>query len=403
MNGWRVLAAAAAVGFMAAPAAGQAESGPATRAEVIAERQAAKAEALEPEEPSAAEALVTTVRTVLFESPSGFYPLVDSVRSGGGFAAGGGYRRYYRGDTYWDLHGLYSIRGYKQVELGTASVADTPAPGRFQFAIRTGWRDVTRLAYYGVGMDTAVEDRTNSRVQETYAGGSVRGRPHKWVALRAEADVERYVLGPGRGPHPSIETVHAAAAAPGLGGTSSFARVGGTAAFDWRESPGYTKTGGYYGATLQAWLNRDSAYAFERLDVDVAQHVPILRETWVLALRGRLQSILDDGDVVPFYLLPALGSGRTLRAYATDRFRDRHALLLSAEWRWAPNRHFFDMALFFDAGKVTSRRADLDLRGLRTNWGIGARFHGPSSTPLRVEVAKGREGWGYIFTAAPAF
>ena len=110
MNGWRVLAACAAVGFMAAPAAGQAESGPATRAEVIAERQAAKAEALEPEEPSAAEALVTTVRTVLFESPSGFYPLVDSVRSGGGFAAGGGYRRYYRGDTYWDLHGLYSIR-----------------------------------------------------------------------------------------------------------------------------------------------------------------------------------------------------------------------------------------------------------------------------------------------------
>ena len=403
MNLQRVLVAAAAVGCMAAPAAGQSESEPATRAEVIAARQAAKAEELEPEEPSAGEAVVARVRAVLLESPSGPYPLVGSVRSGGGFAFGGGYRRYYRGDAYWDLHGLYSIRGYKRVEAGTASVADTATPGRFEFALRTGWLDVTRLAYYGAGMDTAVGDRTNSRLQQTYAGGSVRGRLHPWVTLRGEADFDHYALGPGQGAHPSIETVHAAAAAPGLGETSSFLRVGGTAALDWRQSPGYTKTGGYYGATLQVWHNRDSVYAFERLDVDLVQHVPILRETWVLALRGQLQSILDDEDIVPFYLLPALGSGRTLRAYPTDRFRDRHALLFSAEWRWAPNRHFFDMALFFDAGKVVPRRADLDLRGLRTNWGIGARFHGPSSTPMRVELAKGREGWGYIFSASPAF
>ena len=404
MNVWRVPAAVAALlGGIAAPAAGQAESEPATRAEIIAARQAAKAEVLEPEEPSAGEAVVARVRTVLLESPSGAYPLVGSVRSGGGFAFGGGYRRYYRGDAYWDLHGLYSIRGYKRVELGTASVADTAVPGRFEFALRTGWLDVTRLAYYGAGMDTEAEDRTNSRLRQTYAGGSVRGRLHPWVTLRGEADVEHYVLGSGQGPHPSIETVHAAAAAPGLGETAAFARVGGTAAFDWRESPGYTKSGGYYGATLRVWFNQDSVYAFERLDVDLVQHVPILRETWVLALRGRMQSILDDGDIVPFYLLPALGSGRTLRAYPTDRFRDRHALLLSAEWRWAPNRHFFDMALFFDAGKVAPRREDLDLRGLRTNWGIGARFHGPSSTPLRMELARGREGWGYIFSASPAF
>ena len=388
---------------MPAPAAGQAESEPATRAEVIAEQQAAKAEVLAPEEPSAAETIVRKVQSVLLESPGGWYPLAGSVRSGGGLALGGGYRSYFRGNAYLDVHGLYSIRGYKRVEVRMRSVADTPQQERVGFTLRTGWRDLTRLAYYGTGMETAPGDRTNARVRHTYAGGTFRARPHRWVRLRAEADVEQYALGQGQGRHPSIETVHAAAAVPGLGETLSFARVGGTAGFDWRSSPGYTKTGGYYGATLQAWVNRASAYSFERLDVDLVQHVPILRETWVLAFRGRLESILDDEDSVPFYLLPALGSGRTLRAYATDRFRDRHALLLSAEWRWAPNRHFFDMALFFDAGKVAARRADLDLRGLRTNWGIGARFHGPSSTALRLEVAKGREGWAYIFTASPAF
>ena len=400
---WRFLAAVAAIGCMTASAAGQTETEPATRAEVIAAQQAAKAEVLAPEEPSAAETIVRKVQTVLLESPGGWYPLAGSVRSGGGLAFGGGYRTFLRGNAYLDAHGLYSIRGYKRAEVRMTSVADAPARERVGFALRTGWRDLTRLAYYGTGMETAAEDRTNARVRHTYAGGVLRARPHRWVRLRAEADIEQYALGAGRGRHPSIETVHAVSAVPGLGETLSFARVGGTAGFDWRSSPGYTKTGGYYGATLQAWVNRASAYSFERLDVDLVQHVPLLRETWVLAFRGRLESILDDDDTVPFYLLPALGSGRTLRAYATDRFRDRHALLLSAEWRWAPNRHFFDMALFFDAGRVAARRADLDLRGLRTNWGIGARFHGPSSTALRVEVAKGREGWAYIFTASPAF
>ena len=51
---------------------------------------------------------------------------------------------------------------------------------------------------------------------------------------------------------------------------------------------------------------------------------PMLRENWVLSLRGRLQTTLDDTDVVPYFLLPSLGSGSTLRGYNSWRFRDRH-------------------------------------------------------------------------------
>ena len=404
MTAGRAMAAAAAIGGMtAAGAAAQTAGEPATRAAAIAARQAAKAETLAPEQPSAAETIVTAAQSVFLGQPGGWYPLAGSVRSGGGLALGGGWRSYYRGDTYWDVHGLYSIRGYKLVELETSSAADAAAPGRAVFEARVGWRDVTRLAYYGLGMDTAVEDRTNARLQETWAGGSVSGRPQRWIDLRAEADFEHYALGAGQGAQPSIETADGAATVAGPGADVSFLRVGGAAGFDWRQSPGYTRTGGYYGAGLQAWVDPEETFSFQRLDVDLIQHVPLLRETWVLAFRGSARTILDDGDAVPFYLLPSLGSGRTLRAYSTDRFRDRHSLLLSAEWRWIPNRHFFDMALFFDAGKVTRRRADLDLRDLRTNWGIGARFHGPAATPLRIEVAKGQDGWAYVFTASPPF
>jgi hypothetical protein len=123
----------------------------------------------------------------------------------------------------------------------------------------------------------------------------------------------------------------------------------------------------------------------------------------VLSFRGRVQTTLDDQDVVPYFLLPSLGSGSTLRAYRSFRFRDRHSELFNAEWRWIPNRLGLDMALFYDAGKVTSRRSDLDLNGLKSDVGIGARFHGPAATALRIELARGSEGFHLVFAAGAAF
>jgi outer membrane translocation and assembly module TamA len=64
---------------------------------------------------------------------------------------------------------------------------------------------------------------------------------------------------------------------------------------------------------------------------------------------------------------------------------------------------FVDMALFYDAGKVTARRSDINFARLKSDVGIGFRFHGPLNTPLRVEVAKGNEGFAFIFAASPAF
>ena len=61
------------------------------------------------------------------------------------------------------------------------------------------------------------------------------------------------------------------------------------------------------------------------------------------------------------------------------------------------------MALFYDAGKVTTAGADLDFDGLKSDWGIGARFHGPTTTVLRIEAARGSEGWRLVFATSAAF
>jgi hypothetical protein len=54
-------------------------------------------------------------------------------------------------------------------------------------------------------------------------------------------------------------------------------------------------------------------------------------------------------------------------------------------------------------GKVTPRWDDLSLDGLKSNTGIGIRFHGPAATPLRIELAYGREGMHLVFSGSAAF
>ena len=71
-------------------------------------------------------------------------------------------------------------------------------------------------------------------------------------------------------------------------------------------------------------------------------------------------------------------------------------MLLTAEYRWTPSK-FMDMAIFYEAGKVTSRTEDLNFNDLHTCWGIGARFHAPAATILRIELAHSTEGTRIIF------
>jgi outer membrane translocation and assembly module TamA len=101
--------------------------------------------------------------------------------------------------------------------------------------------------------------------------------------------------------------------------------------------------------------------------------------------------------------MPSLGSGSTLRGFSGWRFRDLHSLLMSGEFRWIPNRLGLDMALFYDTGKVTPRFRDISWRGLASDVGIGIRFHGPFATPLRVELARSREGTRLVFAGSAAF
>jgi hypothetical protein len=371
---------------------------PQSREEEIAAAQAEKAKDLKPYVPNKAEKFIAGFRREAIEAPSGPFPFFENALSGGGFTLGAGYRQFFGDASYWDVKGSWTFKNYKLLETS----AHIPFGDYSSFGLRVGWRDAPEAPYYGLGIDTVPEARANYIWQQTVAEATLRLRPQKWFVLDGVVAYEDYTIDPSERV-PSIETIYNPVTAPGLGSSPTYLHSQGTLGIDWRPFPSYAREGGFYGVTYHNYSDSDDALSFNRLDADFVQHVPILRDTWVLSFHARMETTLGDEDVVPFFLLPSLGSGRTLRGYSSWRFRDRHSLLGQAEFRWIPNRLGMDWALFYDIGKVASRREDLDFDGAKHDYGVGVRFHLPAFTFLRIEGARGSEGWKLVFASGAVF
>jgi surface antigen Omp85-like protein len=221
--------------------------------------------------------------------------------------------------------------------------------------------------------------------------------------LRGGIDVTRWSLKDPIGRAPAIQSVYTPATLPGVGTESTFRHAEATVGIDTRLSDGYARRGGFYGVTAHDYTDNDTRFGFRQIDYEAIQHIPILRESWVISLRGLASTTSHkDGQEIPFFALPSLGGGSNLRGFQSWRFRDQNSLLLQAEWRIMVNR-FFDTALFYDGGKVAARTEDLDFNGLRNDYGFGARFHTPFATVFRIDVARSREGTRLVFATSPVF
>jgi hypothetical protein len=372
-----------------------------TRAGAIAAEQADKATRLAPQQPNRVEDLILTVRKMLIEQPSGIYPYFDSVYSGGGFTLGAGYRQFTGDRTHWNIAGLYSVPGYKLIEASATSPGHWS--GKLDAHGAVGWRDATQVAYHGLGIDSPADANAAFRMQQAYAGGDLTARPKPWLLLTAGASFEDYTLDDPTDDSISVEGTFTPAAAPGVGANPHYLHTTFSVAVDSRPAADYARRGALYKIARHHFADQAGTYSFSRFDAEVVQHIPILRENWVISLHGRLESTMDDDDQVPYFLLPSLGSGSTLRGYSSWRFRDREAVLVSGEWRWIPSRLALDMALFYDAGMVAPRLDEITLDRFVSNYGIGVRFHSLVRTPLRVELARGREGFHLVFSASAAF
>ncbi len=398
---WAVVAALV---FVIAPSA-HAQPGTAeqTRAGVIAEQQKEKAGALEPYEPNKAEIWVKKLEEQFLSGDMNWHPFFTSAYGGGGFTLGAGYLTHVGDYDTLDVRGSYTFSNYKRIE--SEFIAPRLFGRRGRLAVLGGWREAPEVNFFGVGNDSTQEARSNYGFRQPYASATLDFRPTRRVfLLGGGVELSQWDQFPGQASgFPSVDAIYTPDTLNGLNEAVTYLHTQGTVAIDTRPGAGYARTGGYYGVTLHRYADQDDAFTFDQVDYEAIQHIPILRDAWVLSLRGRVQTTMRDGNAqVPFFMLPGLGSGSTLRGYQNLRFRDRHSLLMQAEWRVLVNS-FIDTAIFFDAGKVASRKSDLDFNDLHTDFGIGFRLHGPLATPLRIELARGSEGFNLVFGASASF
>jgi Omp85 superfamily domain len=374
---------------------------PETRQSTIENTAAEKAKSLHPYEVTTAEKVTAKIERRFTNETLKWHPYLQSAYRGGGFAAGLGYMFHSSAYSTVDVRGSYSIKSYKLAEA--EFISPRLFDRRGELTVLGGWRDATEVGFYGVG-NTSSGNRANYGFEQPYGSALLTIRPTRRLFLvRGGFEASRWDLKSGRGTAPSVDEVYTPESLPGLAATTTFLHTQATVGIDSRASSGYARRGGFYGVTGHDYTDRDDALGFRQVDYEAIQHIPILRESWVVSLHGLARTTWDKGNqATPFYLLPALGGGSTLRGFSSYRFTDRHSLLLQAEWRIMANR-FFESAVFYDTGKVAARTSDLDLNHLKNDYGFGVRFHAPFQTVLRVDVARSNQGTQLVFAASPVF
>jgi hypothetical protein len=375
-----------------------------TREDTIAAAQADKARSLAPYTPNRAEGVVNAIEDnewVLGLTPRGWYPTFGTVYLGQGFTWGGGYRKYTGFETFVDAHALLTTNWSQlyEVTVGSANYFG----GRLGFLASGGFRDVHALPYYGLGPGSTVAREAAARLQHTFVNGTLNVKAARWLVVSGSTGYERVVEMKPTDGSPDVREAFSPEEAPNAGVNPVYLHSTVSALALWQPSEFYSRRGGLARASVDQFrFVEGGTGSFARASGELVQHIPILKENWVVSLRARAESMVG-GDQAPYYALPWLGGGDTLRGYSTARFRDRNSLLFSGEFRWIPNRLGMDGAIFWDAGQVAPRMGAMSLDKFEHDVGIGVRFHVPAATALRIELARSREGWQMVFAASAAF
>ena len=394
--------------FLVWPGAVRAQE-PETREEALRRQREEKSRNLTPPEPSRLESTLLDLegRRVLerlLNPPEGFYPKIGNVTAGSGIALGPGYRKagLLDGRADFTVFGAASFKRYWMLE--TRLALPRLANNRVAVDVHAQRYEFPEEDFFGLGAESLRGNHTTFGLANTVVGGAAAVRPVPWFAIGGGLDYLTPHISTS-GDDQTIRTRFDDARAPGLDAQPDYIRYQTFAELNYRGPRGNPRRGGRYALSFERFEDTDlDSYSFRRVEADLQQYIPIVKDRRVLALHALVStSDADDGHAVPFYLQRTLGGPDDLRGFRRFRFRDQHALLLQAEYRWEIFTAV-DGAIFYDAGKVASRLEDLDLTDLESDYGIGFRFGTRNGVFLRIEGAFGSSGgkhfifrFGHVF------
>jgi hypothetical protein len=398
----RAAAIALAVAALSSNAAAQE-----TRSEQLERERTEKAAALRPEALGRIEGILFEIEdqywiTRLFNAPRGLFARFGGLPEGAGF--GGGPAIRYSDHTYSaTLTSMITMRGYWEVD---GRLAFPNLANRNMFAeIGARGHDFPQEDFYGFGPDSPPFKMSYGLFEQSFSGRVGVWPGHEWFTAAAEVEYLSPEVDRGTDPlFPAIETVLPPESVPGLAEQPDFLRTGATVILDYLDAPFGTSLGGRYTVSYDRFDDRRlDRYSFNRFRADLRQYVPIVNSARQLALRLRVEELAPRaGQEVPFYMQPTLGGGYSLRSLPSYRLRDRSLALFQAEYRIYANP-FISTAVFYDAGTVAPRLADLDLGNLTQDWGIGFRAGYMTLAAMRIDLAFGREGPRLVFKNSIVF
>jgi outer membrane protein assembly factor BamA len=329
----------------------------------------------------------------------GFYPRIGGLSPGSGLAGGAGYRRHLNW-AYVDVSGAVSTKAYRGIDA-TVGWVDTKY---VDVSTKLTFRNDTQDDFYGLGIDTTDATRVDFGIRSTDV--STRAATHVTPWLRVGADVGYYMpaVRHGRDDHlRTIEAVFTDATAPGLARQPHFVHDSVFAEVDSQDAHGFPRRGGFYRAAYALWNDRTfDEYDFRRLDLVGSQFVSLTPKSVVALRLGLSYANNAPGDRVPFYLMPYVGGGDTVRAFREFRFRDENAGVFNVELRRKvhPIAH---VAAFVDFGKVAHDWQDINPMHVKRAYGFGLRAGSDDHLYLRFDVAYGDDGTRVFLKFTPAF
>ena len=165
-----------------------------------------------------------------------------------------------------------------------------------------------------------------------------------------------------------------------------------------RWEPLSTPSTGWYAeafAGYMAGLTDDSGNYF-RLGFDLQRYIRLYKGPRFLTLRLLGEHVTGDYEDVAFTDLPVLGGRTELRGYAIDRFRDRTAILGSAEYQW-DLLNTLNGFIFVDTGRVYSGLDDLGVSDLRLGFGGGIQAHTRNGYLGRMILSSSKDGGLFFY------
>ncbi len=373
---------------------------PPSRAETIEKERDRKAAALKPETLSRAEQTLRDIQDKkLLERFSygynGLRAAIGNMATGSGFALGPEFHRedLLRGHLTARITALVSTRHWQKYE----SEVTLPrlAGEQLSLGFHALHRNYSSVDYYGPGPDSGKGGRSTYRFEDTRVSVGGGWRPVRLVRLAARSGYVWTNVGPGdRKGAISTDRLFDERALPGIERQTNFTENSASFQIDWRDDSAGPKTGGNY-VIQQSWYSDRlfHRYGFRRLDLDLQQYVGFFNKTRRFAFRAK--AALTDtsgGQNVPFYMQPTIGGADDLRGFRPYRFSGPNAMSLTGEYRWEIFSGM-DGALFADAGKVFTRRGQLNFSNLESSVGFGLRANARNRTFLRIDVGFSHEGF----------